>query len=149
MSTTAKIDFEPGLFDEGQPEAAPEWPTAQPKRLANFAPLALAGVLLLVLAAGIFMLNASNKAKSIPAIPPESPQTPVGAFSVPNLTQGSQAIRKTLVGDSEGFCEGHEALCSTSTTDRPAETLAKLAAALPDVEAKRYRLKVSVGPLDD
>ncbi|CAM5540655.1 hypothetical protein AFAE65S_04275 [Alcaligenes phenolicus] len=24
MSTTAKIDFEPGLFDEGQTEAAPE-----------------------------------------------------------------------------------------------------------------------------
>ncbi|WP_454008694.1 hypothetical protein [Alcaligenes phenolicus] len=95
------------------------------------------------------MLNASNKAKSIPAIPLESPQTPVGAFSAPNLTQGSQAIRKTLAGDSEGFCEGHEALCSTSTTDRPAETLAKLAAALPDVEAKRYRLKVSVVPLDD
>ena len=119
------------------------------KKASQLAPLALAGVLLLVLAAGIFMLNASNKAKSIPAIPLESPQTPVGAFSAPNLTQGSQAIRKTLAGDSEGFCEGHEALCSTSTTDRPAETLAKLAAALPDVEAKRYRLKVSVVPLDD
>ena len=109
----------------------------------------MAGVLLLVLAAGIFMLNASNKAKSIPAIPLESPQTPVGAFSAPNLTQDSRAISKTLAGDSEGFCEGHEALCSTSTTDRPAETLAKLAAALPGVEAKRYRLKVSVVPLDD
>lgn len=28
MSTTAKIDFEPGLFDEGQPEAAPTYPQA-------------------------------------------------------------------------------------------------------------------------
>ena len=83
------------------------------------------------------------------AIPPESPKTPVGAFSAPSLAQCSQAIRKTLAGDSDGFCEGYEALCSTSTTDRPAETLAKLAAALPDVEAKRYRLKVSVVPLDD
>jgi len=26
MSTTAKIDFEPGLFDEGQTEAAPDLP---------------------------------------------------------------------------------------------------------------------------
>ena len=35
MSTTAKIDFEPGLFDEGQPEAAPDLPTIQPKRRAS------------------------------------------------------------------------------------------------------------------
>lgn len=29
MSTTAKIDFEPGLFDEGQPEAAPDLPASK------------------------------------------------------------------------------------------------------------------------
>ena len=29
MSTTAKIDFEPGLFDEGQYEEAPDLPTIQ------------------------------------------------------------------------------------------------------------------------
>jgi hypothetical protein len=44
---------------------------------------------------------------------------------------------------------GFEAMCSTSTTDKPAETLAKLAAALPVGEAKRYRVKVSVVPLDE
>ena len=38
MSTTAKIDFEPGLFDEGQPEAAPDLPAIQPKRRASRAP---------------------------------------------------------------------------------------------------------------
>ena len=29
MSTTAKIDFEPGLFDEGQYEEAPDLPAIQ------------------------------------------------------------------------------------------------------------------------
>ncbi|HFQ7487196.1 hypothetical protein [Escherichia coli] len=58
-------------------------------------------------------------------------------------------MRNALVGDSEGFCAGFEAMCSTSTTDKPAETLAKLAAALPVGEAKRYRVKVSVVPLDE
>ena len=45
--------------------------------------------------------------------------------------------------------ERYEAMCSTSTTDKPAETLAKLAAALPVGEAKRYRVKVSVVPLGE
>ena len=36
MSATAKIDFEPGLFDEGQPEAAPDLPTIQPERRCRF-----------------------------------------------------------------------------------------------------------------
>ena len=29
MSATGKIDFEPGLFDESQPEAAPDLPAIQ------------------------------------------------------------------------------------------------------------------------
>ena len=149
MSTTAKIDFEPGLFDEGQTEAAPDLPTIQPKRRTSRAPFIVAGGLLLVLAVAFFVLNTTSKPKAVPAMPLEGPQTVIDAFSLPTIAQGSQSIQKAAKGDSEGFCEGHEALCSTSTTDRPAETLAKLAAALPDVEAKRYRLKVSVVPLDD
>lgn len=47
MSTTAKIDFEPGLFDEGQTEAAPDLPTIQPKRRTSRAPFIVAGGLLL------------------------------------------------------------------------------------------------------
>ncbi|MEX3581420.1 MAG: hypothetical protein VB137_00290 [Burkholderia sp.] len=66
-----------------------------------------------------------------------------------NHSQGSQNIQKAAVGDSEGFCSGYEAMCSTSTTDKPAETLAKLAAALPAGQAKRYRVKVSIVPLDE
>ena len=149
MSTTAKIDFEPGLFDEGQPEAAPDLPTVQPKRRANRAPFIVAGGLLLVLAAAFFAINTTTKPKTAPAMPLEATEKPVGAFLQPPLGQGSQIVRKTPVGDSEGFCVGFEAMCSTSTTAKPAETLAKLAAALPVGEAKRYRVKVSVVPLDE
>jgi hypothetical protein len=149
MSATAKIDFEPGLFDEGQPEAAPDLPTIRQKRRTSRAPLIVAGGLLLVLVAAFFAINTTSKPKTVSAMPLEGPQTAIGAFSVPTLTQGSQSVTKSLVGASNGFCEGYEALCSTSTTDKPAETLAKLAAALPQGEAKRYRVKVSVVPLNE
>lgn len=149
MSTTAKIDFEPGLFDEGQTEAAPDLPTIQPKRRTSRAPFIVAGGLLLVLAVAFFAINGTSKPKTVPAMPTEGPQTAIGAFSLPTLAQGSQNIQKAAVGDSEGFCVGFEAMCSTSTTDKPAETLAKLAAALPVGEAKRYRVKVSIVPLDE
>ena len=115
MSTTAKIDFEPGLFDEGRPEAAPDLPTLRPK--------------------------------PFPAITTEGQQRPVRAILTPAPGVGAPTLQKATVGDSESFCVGHEAMCSTSTTDKPAETLAKLAAALPHGQAKRYRAKVSVAPV--
>jgi hypothetical protein len=150
MSATAKIDFEPGLFDEGQPETAPDdLPTIQPKRRTSRAPFIVAGGLLLVLAAAFSALNTARKPKPVPAMLLEGPKTAIGAFSAPDLTLGSQNITKSLVGASKGFCEGSETLCSTSTTDKPAETLAKLAVALPQGEAKRYLVKVSVVPLDE
>jgi hypothetical protein len=71
MSTTAKIDFEPGLFDEGHPEAAPDLPAIQPKRRTNRAPFIVAGGLLLVLAAAFFAINTTTKPKTIPAMPLE------------------------------------------------------------------------------
>jgi hypothetical protein len=55
------------------------------------------------------------------------------------------------VSANQGFCVGYEAICSTSTTDKPAEALAKLAATLPQGQPKhrvRYRVKVSVVPLE-
>ena len=149
MSTTAKIDFEPGLFDEGQYEEAPDLPAIQPKRRTNRAPFIVAGGLLLVLAAAFFAINTTTKPKTVPAMPAEGPKTATGAFSLPTLAQGSQSIKKAAVGDYEGFCSGYEVMCSTSTTDKPAEMLAKLAAALPAGEAKRYRVKVSIVPLDE
>lgn len=64
MSATGKIDFEPGLFDESQPEAAPDLPAIQPKRRTNRAPFIVAGGLLLVLAVAFFVLNTTSKGSS-------------------------------------------------------------------------------------
>ena len=149
MSTTAKIDFEPGLFDEDEPEAAPDLPTIQPKRRTNRAPVIVAGCLLLVLAAAFFALNGTSKPKTVPATLTEGPKTAIGAFSLPEIGGSRPTIQRADTNASEGFCLGFEAMCSTSTTDKPAETLAKLAAALPAGEAKRYRVKVSIVPLDE
>ena len=63
MSTTAKIDFEPGLFDEGQHEEAPDLPAIQPKRRASRAPFIVAGGLLLVLAAAFFAINGTSRGR--------------------------------------------------------------------------------------
>ena len=149
MSTTAKIDFEPGLFDEAQYKETPDLPNIQPKRRASRAPLIVAGGLLLVLAVAVFALNTTSKPKTVPTMLTEGQQTPVGAFSLPEIGKGSQTIQRAYTNVSDDFCVGFEAMCSTSTTEKPAETLAKLAAALPQGQAKRYRVKVSVVPLDE
>ena len=46
--------------------------------------------------------------------------------------------------NSDGFCNGYETFCSTTTTDKPAETLQKLAAAMPQGNDRHYRVVVSV-----
>ena len=96
MSTTAKIDFEPGLFDEGQPEAAPDLPAIQPKRRASRAPFIVAGGLLLVLAAAFFAINGTSKPKTVPAMLTEGPQTATGAFSLPTIAKVARASPKPL-----------------------------------------------------
>lgn len=137
MSAAAKIDFEPGLF-EPEPEPAPVLPAIQPKRRASRAPFVLVGLALLAVAAILYA-----------AIQHKASKTPVATFSIPTIGNPIPVIQKPSVARSGAFCDGSESLCSTTTTETPAETLAKLAAALPATEGKRYRLAVSVVPLDD
>ena len=94
MSATGKIDFEPGLFDESQPEAAPDLPAIQPKRRTNRAPFIVAGGLLLVLAVAFFVLNTTSKPKAVPAMPLEGPQTVIDAFSLPTIAKVARASKK-------------------------------------------------------
>ena len=137
MSATAKIDFEPGLF-EPEPEPAPVLPGPPPFRRVNRAPFVLVGLALLAVTAILYA-----------AIQHKASKTPVAAFLTPTLGNPIPTIQKPPVARSGAFCDGSESLCSTTTTETPAETLAKLAAALPATEGKRYRLAVSVVPLDD
>jgi hypothetical protein len=128
-------------------EAELEFPTVKPRKSRT--PLVLAGCLLVVLAVVMLAIANASKAKAGPTTFIEPPEKAVGAFSLPHQGIPIAATRNTSVGVSSGFCDGYEVLCSTSTTEKPAETLAKLAAALPEGNAKRYRVKVSVVPLDE
>ena len=46
--------------------------------------------------------------------------------------------------DDSYFCNGKAVLCSTSITNRPSDTLAKLSTALITDESNHYRVTVSV-----
>lgn len=48
-----------------------------------------------------------------------------------------------------GFCNGDETFCTTTTTSKPTETLQKLAAAIPQGSAKKYRVQLSVVPVEE
>lgn len=149
MSTNAKIDFKPDLFDEMEMEAAPDQPAIQPKQRTNRVPFIVAGGLLLILSAMIFATIVTIKPKTFQPIPLNGPQTVMDEFSLSLIEGNGQAIQRSHTNAYGDFCVGSELLCSTSTTEKPAETLAKLAAALPAGEAKRYRLKVSIVPVDE
>ena len=60
------------------------------------------------------------------------------------LAEATPQRSSAVSGRARGFCAGDELLCSTSTTTKPAELLARLTAALPRNSAKQYRVRVSV-----
>ncbi|MEA9424038.1 hypothetical protein VCX83_19510 [Aeromonas caviae] len=154
MSTTAKIDFEPGLFDEGQYEEAPDLPAIQPKRRTNRAPFIVAGGLLLVGAvSAAFLLHKNLKEKET-------------AFTQERYGDGARAILRTRepeprmaptgiiasmqpLSSSARWCDGDEVICTTTTSGKPVETLQKLIAAIPQNSAKQYRIRLAVVPVDE
>lgn len=137
------------LFEGVWHREAPDLPTIQPKRRESRAPFIVAGGLLLVLVVAFFALNMTSKPKTVPEMLAEGPQTTIGALYSPETVGLKPTVQRANTSDSEGFCAGNEVICAISTIDKPAETLAKLAAALPQGQAKRYRVKVSVVPLDE
>ena len=157
MSTTAKIDFEPGLFDEGQPEAAPDLPAIQPKRRVNRAPFIVAGGLLFVLAVAFFTVNTASKTKQYPARFTESSQMGRVPISLPETEEphsivgvpASVGTAMQTLSSPARWCEGDEVICTTTTSGKPVETLQKLIAAIPQSGAKKYRIRLAVVPVDE
>ena len=90
----------------------------------------------------------------LPAHPNLSVKSPVQATEVVSLPEPPEAEGMPPVAvlpDAEraavnagGFCDGYETFCSTTTTDKPAETLQKLATAMPQGNDRHYRVVVSV-----
>lgn len=166
MSTTAKIDFDPDLFADGGPDAEHDLPTSnQPTRRTNRAPfiVIVAGSLLFVLASmaafKIFYFSAKTRGESLGvsnilsppfdqvSAAPEYPAMPMP--SQDNAVPSRQYVHDFSARASDVFCGGNEAMCSTITTDKPAEALAKIAAIAPKEQGKHYRLQVSVTAIDE
>lgn len=139
MSTTAKIDFPPGLFDEVvvQQEALdppPVGPQANNAKVGMIMGWALVAAVLIL---AILALGAGRRTpQPAPVFPLETVGQPV-AVSPPSL------------GSAGGFCDGHEIICATTTTDQPVDLLQKLAAAMPQGTAKSYQVRLSVIPADE
>jgi len=50
---------------------------------------------------------------------------------------------------SNRWCDGDETLCTNVTTARPVQTLQKLIAAIPQGNAKQYKIRLSVTPIEE
>ena len=50
---------------------------------------------------------------------------------------------------SNGWCDGDETLCTTLITTSPTDSLQSLIAAVPKGEAKHYKVRLSVVPIEE
>lgn len=144
MTKAADIDLDLSLLAEGRPETIPNQHGNQPKRKGRIPlriPVIVAGALLVLL--GIATRAYHEEALAMLA---EDPEKNAG---IPFLQEAEPQPQRLYTHTPDRFCSGFEIMCSTSTTESPAETLAKLANALPVENAKRYRVRVSVVSADE
>ncbi len=161
MSTSSKIDFEPGLFGDEHPDSDNQVQQKKGVRRLNRAPIIVAGSLLFVLAAmaaiNTFDFSAKMRGEGFGVsniLPPPIDQLSAAPVDrVSNIPYGiipaRQNVHDIYARASDGFCGGNEAMCSTITTDKPAEALAQIAAIVPKEQGKHYRLQVSVTAIDE
>lgn len=151
MRKTVKIDFEPGLFDEGrQPEAAIGLPAIQPERRTNRTTFIVACILLLAGCVAVaLLLYKSLKAQEAP-FSLESYETRMAqALNQPHITPVGIGDSRPPLSPSARWCDGDEVICTTTTSEKPVETLQKLIAAIPQNSAKRYQIRLAVVSIDD
>lgn len=148
MSATAKIDFPPGLFDEAVLEKK-ELDRSLTRSKANSARIgiiigfAIVTILLILAALALGAWRSTPR----PLFPSEAAETPTAVLA-PSISDTS-IVSRAPQEISGGFCDGHELICATTTTDKPAEMLQKLAAALPQGAAKHYQVRLSVTSAND
>ena len=138
--------------DNFNPDSSPSKLGSTGVRRANTVPIRIFGGIvmvgfLVVLAIAIPRQNWSLMAEA-PAILPSKDTEALSLPEPPELESNPPvgalpAVERAAV-NSSGFCDGYEIFCSTTTTDKPAETLQKLATAMPQGNDKHYRVVVSV-----
>jgi len=151
MSATAKIDFEPGLFDEVQPEAVPDLPVIQPKRRANRAKFIVFSALLLVCGVTVALSMHKNlKVKEAPfAQESYEARAILPPIREPHMAPVGTEASMQPISSSLRWCEGDEVICITTISSKPAETLQKLIGAIPQNSAKQYQIRLVIVPVDD
>lgn len=149
MNATVKIDFEPSLFGESTPEIIEPAPVRnKPKKsIAGKVTLIIGGLIGLAV-----VLVIANSAETSESPLRSNIERNFSAISTPSTASALlQPVRAQLVSNFQpsGWCDGGETICSTTVTSKPAETLKKLIAAIPQGKAKSYRIRLSITPIDD
>lgn len=70
------------------------------------------------------------------------------AVNLPRLSV--QTYRETAYREqSTGLCDGDETICTTLISSTPSESLQSLIAAIPKGDAKRYKIRLAVVPIEE
>ncbi|MDQ2734474.1 MAG: hypothetical protein M3Y55_05680 [Pseudomonadota bacterium] len=146
----AKIDFEPSLFgavDDTVPAA--ELPAPAASNAWRWIVVFVLGLMTV----GAFAVS-KHVASSTPADSTYSNSPLRGDIpSIPSLREPSPvAWGKTPDVASSGRredCDGDEIICTIATVTKPAEMLRKLVAAIPKDGSKKYKVRLSVTPIEE
>ena len=159
MNTTTKIDFDPTLFGEGAPPQAVEPPSIHLKPKPRRWPFALLAFVVGIVGIGVIglvitELNASPTARKTGyQFAPGASKTEPFSSTFTSEPVGRQNLNVPVMqaysSNSNGWCDGDETICTTTTTAKPTETLQKLIAAIPQGKAKQYKVRLSVVPIED
>jgi len=70
------------------------------------------------------------------------------AVNLPRIS--ARTFRETTYREqSTGLCEGDETICTTLISTTPAESLQSLIAAIPKGDARRYKIRLAVVPIEE
>lgn len=103
-------------------------------------PVLLIGGLIALLAFGIIHF-VDQRAESEDALKPYAVNLP--RISVPTFRETPYREQST------GLCDGDETICTTLISTTPAESLQYLIAAIPKGDAKRYKIRLAVVPIEE
>ena len=139
MKTATKVVLKPSDPDDcpfGSPAAAPN---PRPERHPYRGPLPVVAGVVIGLVAGVLL------AGNVPSIAGASSrvQSSIDAESGLSMYQ-NVPVATPPEPPENAFCSGKQVICSTTTTNRPSDTLAKLSSGFITEDSKRYQVMVSV-----
>lgn len=148
MSKANGIDFDPALFGD-EPAQGPAIPLpsrAAARRRRWPLVVGLGGIVAASVAVAVSVLPGTSVSHGIKArldARDGEGVALVDAAPVPT------AISRVVASPTSSWCGEGEVLCTRVTTDRPAETLRKLIAAMPPGTGRQYRISLYLTPIPE